>query len=208
MPIINLKRLTAIPLIDYIGPPFPTLRFDGRIVDGKLQVKRKKKEVDLKAINKNQLQGGKYFMQLSLMHKGVRFNFPNEPLVSISLTKTIVKTATVGSKRQGTVKEFINAEDYNITIQGVCYNEADMQAYPSEWVQELLDIVAVNEALDVKSNLFFELFGIRKIVIEDISFDEMQGNSGVQSYNIKAVSDSDFYADLNEKDKEKTNFTR
>ena len=49
------------------------------------------------------------------------------------------------------------------------------------------------------------MFGIRKLVIEDIKFDEMVGESGLQRYTISAISDQDFYADLNEKDTEKNN---
>ena len=55
------------------------------------------------------------------------------------------------------------------------------------------------------TGLVFELFGIRKIVLKDIQFDEMVGEQGMQKFTITAVSDQDFYADLNEKDKEKSN---
>ena len=63
----------------------------------------------------------------------------------------------------------------------------------------------INEALEVKDNLYLEQFGIRKLVLKGIQFDEMVGEGGMQKYSITAVSDQDFYADLNEKDKEKSN---
>lgn len=130
---------------------------------------------------------------------------PNEPLISLGLTKTIVETATVGKYRKGTVKEYICTEDYSITIKGVCIDLDDPEIYPADQVGLLNDLFDINDALEVESNPFLELFGIRKIVLKDIQFDEMIGEQGVQKYTITAVSDQDFYADLNEKDKEKSN---
>ncbi len=52
--------------------------------------------------------------------------------------------------------------------------------------------------MDVIDNAFFELFGIRKLVIEDLQWDEMIGESGMQTYTIRALGDDDFLADLNE----------
>ena len=45
----------------------------------------------------------------------------------------------------------------------------------------------------------FTLFDIGNIVLKDISFEEMEGKEGIQKYTIKAVSDMDFYAELDEK---------
>jgi hypothetical protein len=36
-------------------------------------------------------------------------------------------------------------------------------------------------------------------VLKDISFEAMEGKEGIQKYTIKAVSDMDFYAELDEK---------
>lgn len=130
---------------------------------------------------------------------------PNEPLVSIGLAKTIVKTVTVGKYKKGTVKEYINTDDYIISIKGVCVDKYDPEVYPSDQVKALDELVNISDALQVEENAFFELFGIRSIVIEDIQFDEMIGESGMQRYTIKAISDTDFFADLNEKDQTKIN---
>lgn len=192
----NIKELLVRSAIDYIGPRFP---------EWWLKNKKKYNLPDLRGINAKQLLGGKYFLTVKLSYKGQFYELPNEPLISLGLVKTIVETATVGKYRKGTVKEYICTEDYTITIKGVCINLDDPELYPSDQVALLNDIVDINDALEVESNPFLELFGIRKIVIKDIQFDEMVGESGLQKYTIQAVSDQDFYADLNEKDKEKTN---
>lgn len=192
----NLREITARALFDYVGPHFP---------EWWKKNKSKFELPDLRGINSEQIRGGKYFMQLKLRHNKVVYELPNEPLISLSLTKTIVKTATVGKQRKGTVKEYICTEDYTISIKGVCINVDEPELYPADQVAILNDLVDINDALEVETNAFLELFGIRKLVIEDIKFDEMVGESGLQRYTISAISDQDFYADLNEKDTEKNN---
>jgi len=143
--------------------------------------------------------GQKYFTTIALGYKGEIFDLPNEPLISFSISKTIVETATVGKLRKGPVKEYICTEDYQITIRGLCLNEDNVDAYPAEQVDLIRRMFEVNDALEVVNNPFLELFEIRKLVIKDLQFDEMVGQQGMQKYTIAAVSDQDFYADLKEK---------
>lgn len=192
----NIKEILIRAALDYVGPHFPDWWKKNKIKYGL---------PDLSAINSKQLLGAKYFMQLKLSYKGQVYMLPNEPLVSIGLTKTIVKTVTVGKYKKGTVKEYINTDDYTISIKGVCVDKYDPDMYPSDQVKSLNELANINDALQVEENAFFELFGIRTLVIEDIQFDEMIGESGLQKYSIKAISDTDFFADLNEKDKTKIN---
>lgn len=148
--------------------------------------------------------GASYFMVLKLADKlGNIIQLPNEPLVSLSLRKTIVETATVGRYRKGTVKEYINTEDYNINIKGVCVDDTSPNTYPATQVRDLNDLFALNEPLEIVDNTFFELFGIRKIVLSEIDFEDMAGYEGVQKYAIRAVSDQDFYAELADKQNER-----
>ena len=130
---------------------------------------------------------------------GVQTLFPNEPLVSFSLTKTIVETATVGKHRKGKVKEYIATEDWQITIKGLCIDTNSPDLYPTAQVQSLNRLFEKNESLEVIGNKLFTLFDIRNIVLKDISFEAMEGKEGIQKYTIKAVSDMDFYAELDEK---------
>lgn len=191
----DLKKLIARAHFDYIGPNFPNWWKKN---------KDKFRMPDLNGSVSGVQNGQQYFLTLTVMDKeGNEYTFPNEPLVSISLTKTIVKTATVGKERIGTVKEYICTEDYQISIKGVCMNPEDLDEYPTEQVQQLHEMFNINDSVEVVSNPFFEMFGIRQIVFEDINFDEMAGEQGLQKYTISAISDQDFYADL--KEKEKTN---
>ncbi|AUS06483.1 DUF6046 domain-containing protein [Pseudotamlana carrageenivorans] len=186
----DIKELVAKAHFDYVGPAFP--QWWG---------KNKTAFVipNLENVSAAYLNGHTpYFMPVKLLYNGQTFTLPNEPLVGLSLAKTIVETATVGKHRKGTVKEYITTEDYQISFRGVCFDEDNMEAYPAIEVKNLNRLFEINEAIEVIDNPFFELFGIRSIVLKDIQFDEMAGQLGMQRYVITAVSDQDFYADLSE----------
>lgn len=189
---LDIKELVAMAHFNYVGPVFPSW-----------WGKNKTKFVlpSLRGIARELMLGGAYFQTLKVAYKGEQFVFPNEPLISMSLAKTIVETATVGKERRGTVKEYICTEDYALTIKGVCINEDPERRdeYPSEQVQELHRMFEINDSLEVVGNPFLELFEIRRIVLQDIQWEEMAGEQGLQKYTITAVSDSDFYADLTDK---------
>jgi len=184
----DFKELVAKSLVDYVGPPFP-----------KWWGNNKTKFVlpDLLGINRNQLLGGQYFQTLELQYNDENYLFPNEPLIGLTLAKTIVSTGTVGKYRKGTVDEYICTEGYIISIRGLCFSE-DMETYPAEQVAMLNELFEINDSLEILSNPFLELFGIRKITLLEINFDEMQGEQGLQRYTIRAKSSQDFYAELDE----------
>lgn len=193
---INIKELLIRAAFDYVGPHFP---------DWWKKNATRYQLPDLLSINAKQLLGAKYFMTLKVSHKGKQFLFPNEPIVKIGMSKTIVKTATVGKNRKRSVKEYITTDDEIITITGVCIDPQDPEMYPAAQVKEIQELFDINDAIEIEDNAFFELFGIRKIVLEDLQWDEMIGESGLQKYTIRALGDDDFYADLNDKDRNKTN---
>lgn len=195
----DFKEIVARAAFDYIGPAFP---------EWWKKNQSRYHLPDLRTINAAQILGGKYFMTLKLSYNSQKFELPNEPLISLGLSKTIVETATVGKYRKGTVKEYICTEDYQIMIKGVCVDVDNPEDYPSDQVAALNELFEINDSLDVVSNLFLELFGIRKIVLKDIQFEDMAGEAGMQKYTITAVSDQDFYADLNEKELTRTNFLK
>jgi Domain of unknown function (DUF6046) len=190
MATFDLKELVAKAHFDYVGPAFP------------LWWKNNKTKFLLPGLKLLGFAkpGQKYFTTVSLGYNGERFDLPNEPLISFSIAKTIVETATVGRYRKGTVKEYITTEDYQITIKGICIDEENYETYPTEQVDMIRRMFEINDALEVIDNPFLELFEIRKLVIKDLQLDEMVGQQGLQKYTITAVSDQDFYADLREKD--------
>lgn len=194
---LTIKELTALAHFSYIASPYTGFN-DDLLNDLKRRV-NDFTNLDIFKVNEKQSLGRPYFMSLKLQSGNDVISFPNEPLVSISLQKTIVETPTVGEDRIGTVKEYICTEDYEIEIKGVCVGANG--AYPAEEVKALNDLFRINDALEVKDNLFFNLFGIQKIVLKSIKFDEMMGQESVQKYTVTAVSDMPFFAELTDRAK-------
>jgi hypothetical protein len=185
---VDLRQLTALAHYSYISAPFPDL--SKKIFNFQMP--------DIFNVSEANL-GRPYFMSLTVVDGSTPVTFPNEPLISISRQKTIVETPTVGEDRIGTVKEYINTEDYDIDIKGVCVS--DDGKYPAAQVKALNDLFDINKPLDVKDNLFFNLFGIQKIVLRNLRFEEMVGQETIQKYTMNAVSDTPFFAELNDRAK-------
>ncbi len=197
MPTFDFRKAIARIAFDYVGAPFP---------DWWKKNQKKYNLPDLNSINAAQLLGAKYFMTIKLGYKGKVYELPNEPLVSLSIVKTIIETATVGEERKGAVLEYITTENYQIGIRGVCFDIENPELYPAEQVAILNELFDINDALDIIDNPFFELHGIRKLVIKGKNEEEMQAQQGLQSYSFTAQSDQDFYADLNELEITQSNF--
>jgi hypothetical protein len=186
MSTFDIKEITALAF-NYVGATFPT--FAGDV--GDLAV-----FPSLKDITFELLRGRQYFTTLEFSHNGQTYKLPNEPLISLSSKKRIVETPTVGSKRKGTVNEYITTEDYNLTFRGLCVIPDAPDQYPSDQIAEVIRLFEINEAVEIVDNRFLELFGIRNVILKELSWDEMEGQQGVQKYTIRAKSEQDFFADL------------
>ncbi len=91
----DIKELTARAFLDYVGPAFPQWWE---------QNKTAFVVPSLNNISEARSNGSQYFMTIKVADKkGQTTEFPNEPLVSFSLSKTIVETATLGKYRKGKV---------------------------------------------------------------------------------------------------------
>lgn len=188
----DIRDLVSRAFGDYISLPHPAFVREG--------ILKKSLSLPGKHTLSEILSGARpYFMTLSFRYKGKSYDLPNEPLVALSLKKTIVETATLGKYRKGKVKEYITTEDYNINIRGVCINEESPEDYPAEQVKQIKDLFELNDAVEVAGNAFFELFGIERVVLKDLNIAEMPGSPNLQKYSIAAVSDVDFLAELDEK---------
>lgn len=131
--------------------------------------------------DRNSIFGTPLFMPTKLDD----FWLPNEPMVTISVQNTIVKTVLTGVK--GSVKELINTEDYAIKIQGLIINEG-FDDYPEEQVRILRDIIEKRDSVAI-SNRMLTLFGITQVVIDSCSFIGVEGQQNCQAFEISCTSD-------------------
>lgn len=131
---------------------------------------------------------------------------PNEPLITVSSSKNIVKTVVAGG--DFTVKEIIGADDWKIKIQGYAVREGNRgqgvasslvpEDYPEEWLRKLVRLYRRNQALEVKCQLL-TYFNITALVLEDIEFPAVAGATDYFAYQITACSDESSLGKLQRK---------
>ena len=115
----------------------------------------------------------------------------NDAVVSVTRKKNIVTTSMVGM--DGTVKEYVNADDYQVKIavgvqavrDGVFVDE-----YPTEGIKQLRQFFDLNEPILVNS-AFLEIFNIDRIVITDFSLIQAT-ESNYQPITLSALSDTEY----------------
>jgi len=167
----------------YWGPPQP--KFETNPV-----VPEPEKAGDMKVISAND-ESDQYDMKSALgtpIRMPVKLGdywLPNEPLVTLTGGKNIVKTVVTGLK--GTVKEEISTNDYLVVIKGIIVNE-DSDDFPEKDVAKLKEICEAEGSHDVVSKLF-RIFGIEQLSIESWQIIGIAGEQSQQAYQINAWSD-------------------
>lgn len=119
--------------------------------------------------------------------------------INVTRKNTIVSTAMVGAR--GTVKEFINARDYSVKINGNLHNLtedrlADLRngnIYPIVELAELNNILSQLEVFSV-ANVFLNTLGIDKLVLDAVNYDQhKQKYFNILPFTIDFISDEDNY---------------
>lgn len=135
---------------------------------------------------------GRYALcELTLQDEAGERLVMNDAVVAVSRAKSIVTTQLVG--RDGTVKEYINAGDYQLSIlvgvaavrDGVIVDE-----YPEDGLRELRAFLDGNTALQVHS-AFLDIFDINRVVIRNYSLTQDTA-SNYQTLSIQALSDEEY----------------
>lgn len=134
--------------------------------------------------------GTPIYEQISFMVPDVNgtlknYTFPDWPLLDISASKNIVKTPIKGAN--GTVKEYINIDDYQITIRGILINY-DSDEYPEDLVNDVHELFKANKEMQVTTPVL-NLLDIHNIVIIDLKFPEVEGFNNIQPFVIQCLSD-------------------
>lgn len=120
---------------------------------------------------------------------------PNEPLVSLSGQKNIIRTAIDGAA--GTFKENMSLDDYRITIRGICVlDDPDYpDQFPEDQVRSLRIMFEEKESVDIVNDLL-TYFGITRIAVDSIQIEGLGGTSSMQPYIITGYSDKEIDLEL------------
>ncbi|MTI33153.1 DUF6046 domain-containing protein [Xanthovirga aplysinae] len=133
--------------------------------------------------------------------KGVKELLLDTVIISVSMQRTIVKTAIQG--QEGTVKEFISDGDYSINIKGSITSTIPTQ-YPEEEVSRLIKLCKIPDSLVFDCD-FLAQFGSFYLVVENYKLDQQEGFSNVQNFELNCISDKPLeLKESEEKKNEKT----
>ena len=130
------------------------------------------------------------FGQLSIVTKTILPDLLlNVAIVQLNVNRFIQQSIPVNSDA-GTIKEIMAFGEYDIKITGHLVNNTNPKEYPIVAVKTLDALCKITTSVNVKS-YFLSLFGINKILITDYTLEQVEGFSGICTYTITAVSDTE-----------------
>lgn len=120
--------------------------------------------------------------------RSIRQQYLSTALIEVNLPKNIVKTQVQG--RNGTVKEYISNDDYQITINGAVISPYP-DVPPSQEVQVLRELAEAPVSVQMYSN-FLGYFKIVTVVIESFTARQIEGTRNAIGFTMQCVSDEPF----------------
>ncbi|MDD3079090.1 MAG: DUF6046 domain-containing protein [Paludibacter sp.] len=133
--------------------------------------------------------GNEVFLPIWLIRtNGDKFLLQNT-VSSFTSKKNIVETTLIN--QQGSVKEEISIDDWEVNVKGIIVS--DDYDYPDQQVADLRQLYKLSESLEIenaRSSLLFE--NNERVVIRDLKFTEIKGMKNMQAFEMNLVSDFEF----------------
>ena len=162
----------------YVAPPFPTL---GN-VENQISI-----IPDVAEIFQKKFNGREMIMPLTLVADGTTFEFPTEPMMTISGANKIIRRYPNRGESGGSIKERWSSDDYTVTIRGVLI-DTENNKYPKNDILKIRKICEYKSHIAVRDNPLLQIFGVGNIAIGSYQFPFTPGVHA-QAYEIKAYSD-------------------
>lgn len=115
----------------------------------------------------------------------------DDVLLVVSQSKKIITTEIQG--RDGTVKEYIGMDDFQIQITGRLNGSYNVN--PKDLTRQLKIILSAGQPLEVTS-WYLQNLDITDIVVKDFNFGQTEGEYSTQYFTINALSDKRFEAKI------------
>lgn len=115
----------------------------------------------------------------------------DDVLLVISQSKKIITTEIQG--RDGTVKEYIGMDDFQVQITGRLNGSYNVN--PKELTKQLKTILSAGQPLEITS-WYLQNLDITDIVVKDFNFGQTEGEYSTQYFTINALSDKRFEAKI------------
>lgn len=109
-------------------------------------------------------------------------------LVDVNKPRNIITTKIAG--RNGTIKEYMSDDDYQITIRGSFTNKL-AYASPEDLIRAFDAITKAPQELKITSN-FLAFFNIYSVVIMNSTCKQREGERNIIDYELSCISDTPF----------------
>lgn len=191
--IYNLDELYR-KAFGYIAPPYPAIGTRAENFVPFIKKGGNKKPFDLQVAEDKRkssigLLGNP--IRLPLRLNGVLM--PNEPLIEMNGSKSIVVTELAGGNYS--VKENMGMNDWSVSIKGIITNEENPEMYPEAKVREMLKLIRNEFSLKCENELL-KIYDINYLVVKDFRFPVTEGAMGWQAYSLECLSDIDVELEL------------
>lgn len=118
---------------------------------------------------------------------GNQLQLPDVMLFDVAQAKVILRTPVQGN--DGTVKEYITLDDYQVTFRGLFVNEDGSFAPPDNKVKAFMTYWKKGEALQVICQALNDVYGIYNLVLTDVEFMQADGVLDSLGFRLNAISD-------------------
>jgi len=105
-------------------------------------------------------------------------------LITVSQAKKIITTEIQG--RDGTVKEYIGLDDYQVVVNGIITGANGI--HPVDEIAQLKKMLDAPVAIDVAC-AYLQNLGIQSLVVMDYVFEQQAGGYSYQTFSITFKSD-------------------
>lgn len=138
--------------------------------------------------NEDYKLGTYYFMPVYINDVEI----PNA-VISLSQSKVVIKTPLVG--RNGTVKEFIAMDDFQIDVIMTLVGENN--EYPEKEIEKIEQLWRVNEAVDIVSAITDLWLSVdSKVVLTDLTIEPVGEYENLQVISVQLISDINFELEI------------
>ena len=115
----------------------------------------------------------------------------DDVLLTVSQSKKIITTEIQG--RDGTVKEYIGLDDFQVQITGRLNGNYNVN--PKELTKQLKKILSAGQPLEITS-WYLQNLDITDVVVKDFNFGQTEGEYSTQYFTVNALSDKRFEAKI------------
>ena len=184
----------------FSAPPFPEIVAGMLVRDKKASYHANEFELEVHEKMEQSQMGVSYYgintlrnevfmpVWISEADNFLEYLLPNTTM-SLTSRKNIVITPLVN--RDGTVKEEISIDDWEIRIKGVMIGKYNQ--YPEEEKQRLVEWYMKKRSLYVQNvRTAICLTGKEQVIMTELAFPELRGFENVQPYELKMISDTAF----------------